>query len=137
MKIQTVLMVDDDPAIRRIAHLSLSRVAKWDVILAESGAQAIEEALKVHPDVILMDVMMPNMDGPTALKHLQERPEFSSTPVIFMTAKVLREEVESYTNMGAAGVITKPFDPLVLPGTIKEILSTFVPGAKKLASCPA
>lgn len=133
MKIETVLMVDDDPSIRRIADLSLTRVGKWKVLLAESGAQAIELAIQHTPDVILMDVMMPQMDGPTALKHLREQVGMANTPVIFMTAKVLRQEMESYTALGAAGVIKKPFDPMMLPKTLLAILEKTQSGVHDVA----
>lgn len=122
MPIRKVLMVDDEQSIRRIAGLSLSRVGGWEVLLAESGEQAIEFTLLHNPDLILMDVMMPSMDGPTAFEMLRERHGVTATPVIFMTAKVLREERESYLKLGAAGVIRKPFDPLLLPSQIVQIL---------------
>lgn len=123
MKIETVLMVDDDPAIRRIADLSLTRVGKWKVLLAESGAQALELAGQTKPDVILMDVMMPQMDGPTTVQRLHRELDLAETPVIFMTAKVMRQEMEAYEQYGAAGVIKKPFDPLTLPRTVQDIVN--------------
>jgi CheY-like chemotaxis protein len=121
MQIKKVLMVDDDPSIRKVANLSLTRVGKWEVVLASSGAEALEMLPTSNPDVILLDIMMPGMDGPTTLSRLREEcPEFTNTPVIFMTAKVLRHEIESYSKLGALGVIIKPFDPLTLP---KEIIT--------------
>ncbi|MDH3726386.1 MAG: response regulator [Myxococcales bacterium] len=118
-----VLIVDDEADIRRIGELSLQSVAGWQVLLAESGVEGVEAA-KVHrPDLILMDMMMPEMDGLTALKQLRKNPELESTPVVFMTAKVHREEISRYLEAGAAGVVHKPFDPMTLPDEIRRILN--------------
>lgn len=116
-------MVDDDSAIRRVSELSLTRIAKWRVVLADSGFAAIEIIHQLKPDVILLDVMMPGMDGPTTYAALRNHPNAKTVPIIFMTAKVQRQEVQSYHQLGAAGVITKPFDPLLLAGEIRAILS--------------
>ncbi len=124
MNIGKVLMVDDDPSIRKVAEVTLKRVGKWEVALADSGTTALQIADSFKPDVILLDVMMPGMDGPTTYKHLQENEATSSTPVIFMTAKVQRQEVESYCKLGAVGVITKPFNPMTLPSEILALLAT-------------
>jgi CheY-like chemotaxis protein len=121
--IAKVLMVDDEPHVRRVAELSLSRVGKWTVILAASGPEAIAAAEREKPDLILLDVMMPGMDGPTTLNALQELPATASIPVVFMTAKVQEREIERYLGLGAAGVICKPFDPMELPDHIRRIVS--------------
>lgn len=121
MVITRVLMIDDEPHIRRIGELSLKSVGKWQVRLASSGAEGIEMATAERPDVILLDVMMPGMDGPTTLTKLRESPTTASIPVIFMTAKVQKHEVERYVRIGAAGVISKPFDPMALPDEIRRI----------------
>lgn len=123
MHINRVLIVDDDPIIRKVAEISLSRVGKWTVMQAESGVQALSMAEEFLPDIILLDVMMPGTDGPTVFQRLSVLPSTATTPVIFMTAKVQRHEVQEYYALGAAGVITKPFDPLLLPGQIQSILS--------------
>jgi CheY-like chemotaxis protein len=122
MEINKVLMVDDDQSIRRICQVSLANVGKWQVILAESGYDGLELARKEKPDVILLDVMMPGMDGPTTLLKLREDDELKHIPVILMTAKVQPQEVEQYTRLGASGVISKPFDPLTLPSEIRKLL---------------
>jgi CheY-like chemotaxis protein len=122
MEINKVLMVDDDQSIRRICQVSLSNVGRWQVILAESGYDGLELARKEKPDVILLDVMMPGMDGPTTLLKLREDEELKHIPVILMTAKVQPQEVEQYTRLGATGVISKPFDPLTLPSEIRKLL---------------
>ena len=121
--IEKVLMVDDEPHVRRVAELCLARVGHWNVILATSGAEALALAEREQPDLILLDVMMPGMDGPTTLSALQAHAALASIPVIFMTAKVQEHEIQRYLALGAAGVICKPFDPLELPGQIRRILS--------------
>lgn len=123
MNIQKILMVDDDPSILMIAQISLEKVGQWTVQVVDSGRKALELLDFYKPDLILLDVMMPGMDGPTTFKKLQENQELMSTPVIFMTAKVQKNEVESYCNLGAAGVISKPFDPLTLPTEIRAIIA--------------
>ncbi len=121
--VNKVLMVDDDADIRLIGKVSLSGVGRWQVVLASSGAEALSLAAGEKPDVILLDVMMPLMDGPATLARLKESPETREIPVIFMTAKVLTDEVAGYLKMGAAGVIKKPFDPMTLPNEIREVLA--------------
>jgi two-component system OmpR family response regulator len=121
--IAKVLLVDDEPHIRRVAELSLTRVGGWSVVLAESGPDAIAAAERERPDVILLDVMMPDMDGPTTLRALQERDAVAGIPVVFMTAKVQAHEVARYLGLGAAGVICKPFDPVKLPEHVRRIFS--------------
>lgn len=122
MRIETVLMVDDEVDIRRIGQIALERLGHWRVLLASTGAEAIALAAKEQPDVILLDVMMPGMDGPTTFDRLRAQPETAHTPVIFMTAKVQHHEVDRYLSLGAAGVIGKPFDPMALPATIRALL---------------
>lgn len=120
--IQKVLLVEDEPDIRRIGEFSLRRVGKWEVVLACSGSEGVERAAAEQPDVILLDVMMPGMDGPTTFTELQAQPNTAHIPVIFMTAKVEKREVERYLMLGAAGVISKPFDPMGLPAEVVRIL---------------
>ena len=117
-----VLLVDDEPDIRRIGQISLEHVGRWTVVQAQSGLQALSVAALEHPDVILLDVMMPELDGPGTFTRLREDPATANIPVIFMTAKAQPHEVESYRALGAAGVIAKPFDPMTLPGEIRTIV---------------
>jgi two-component system, OmpR family, response regulator len=124
MEISTVLMVDDDPSISRIAELVLSRVGGWKVTLAPSGKEALKALENFRPDVILLDVMMPEMDGPTTFSQIRDVHHID-VPVIFMTAKVQRHEVDGYKAIGAAGVITKPFDAKSLPDSIKSIVEAW------------
>jgi CheY-like chemotaxis protein len=122
-EIHSILLVDDEPDIRTIAEMSLSQVGGWKTILASNGAQALELAAKHKPDVILLDVMMPEMDGVSTFKALAAAAETRNIPVIFMTAKVQSHEKADYVGFGAAGVIAKPFDPMRLPSDIQAILS--------------
>ena len=122
MNISSVLMVDDDANIRRITQLVLTRVVNWEVKLASSGKEALEFLKDYQPDLILLDVMMPGMDGPTTLHAIKQTYSNTAPPIIFMTAKALKTEVELYLNLGSAGVITKPFDPKSLPDEIFSIL---------------
>jgi CheY-like chemotaxis protein len=122
-EIAKVLLVDDEPDIRRIGELSLRRVGGWDVAMASSGAEAIALAESYRPDVILLDVMMPAMDGPQTLALLRARPGLESVPVIFVTAKVQREDVAHLRSLGASGVVSKPFDPMNLPAEVRRIVS--------------
>ncbi|HEY0094476.1 MAG TPA: response regulator [Archangium sp.] len=122
MTIRKVLLVDDEDDIRTIGQLSLSRVGGWQTVLAASGAEAVTQAAAEQPDLILLDVMMPGMDGPTTLGQLRAQAATAKTPVIFMTAKIQKQEVARYLELGAVGVIGKPFDPMTLPAEIKKLL---------------
>lgn len=117
------MLVDDEADIRTIGELALQSVGGWEVVLAESGARALEKAPTERPDVILLDVMMPKLDGPSTFAKLREIAELRDTPVIFMTAKVQKQEVARYLGLGAAGVIPKPFDPMTLPDEIRAIVA--------------
>lgn len=127
MRIETVLIVDDDPGIRKIAEVSLNRIGKWNVLQADSGLKAIERACALRPDLILLDVMMPEMDGPTTYMMLQQNLATARIPVIFLTAKVQMHEMKVYQQLGACGIISKPFDPISLPAEIMQILETANP----------
>lgn len=124
MPISKVLMIDDEPDIRQVGQMSLKAVGKWMVVLAKDGLEGISLAATEQPDVVLLDVMMPGMDGPTTLTKLREQEATRLIPVIFMTAKVQKHEVERYSAMGAAGVISKPFDPMSLPKEIRRIVES-------------
>ena len=122
MDIKKILLIDDDQHIRRICQVCLTNIGHWQVALAQNGFEGLDMARKEKPDVILLDVMMPGMDGPTTLLQLREDPELRDVPVILMTAKVQPQEVEQYTRLGATGVISKPFDPMTLPSEIKKLV---------------
>jgi two-component system OmpR family response regulator len=123
-QIHRVLLVDDEPDIRRIGQLSLERVGGWQVVLASSSAEALATAGRERPDVILLDVMMPVADGPTTLARLREQADTAEIPVIFMTAKVQHHEVQRLLGLGAVGVIPKPFDPMTLPDEVRRVLAS-------------
>lgn len=116
-----VMMVEDDQDIQTVAQLALETVGGLSVEIFSSGKEAIENVEQINPDLILLDVMMPEMDGPSTLKELQKIDTVSKIPVIFMTAKAQSHEVENYKALGAIDVITKPFDPMSLASDIKEI----------------
>jgi two-component system OmpR family response regulator len=113
-KIESVLCVDDDPDICEVVQATLRLIAGLDVHTARSGEQAIDLAYELRPDLILLDVMMPGLDGPSTLKRMREHALLADIPVIFLTAKVLLAEVAHLLQLGAIGVIGKPFDPLKL-----------------------
>lgn len=122
LQINKILLVDDDPSIRKIAQITLANVGKFQVTAVSSGAEAVAAAAAERPDVVLLDVMMPSMDGPTTLARLRATPRLSDLPIIFMTAKVQKHELERLKILGANGIITKPFDPMNLCQQIKSIL---------------
>jgi CheY-like chemotaxis protein len=113
-KIESVLYVDDDPDICEVVKTTLCMIAGLNVHTAGSGEQAIDLAYELRPDLVLMDVMMPGLDGPSTLKRMREHALLRDIPVIFLTAKVLPAEVARFLQLGAIGVIGKPFDPLKL-----------------------
>lgn len=117
-----ILIIDDENDIRRIARLGLSKVGKMDVVEAGSGAEGLEKAISEQPDAILLDVMMPVMDGPATLAALRNNPSTSSIPVIFLTAKAMPSELERLRSLGARGVLTKPFEPMTLPAQVRAVL---------------
>jgi two-component system, OmpR family, response regulator len=117
-----VLIIDDDDDLRLIARLSLARVGGMTVAEAASGAAGLESARVDRPDVILLDVMMPGMDGAATLAALRQDPATAAIPVVFLTAKAMRGEVERLRALGAAGVLTKPFDPRTLADDLRAVI---------------
>ena len=115
------LYAEDDNDIQEITTMALEMLGEFDVQTCDSGRDVVEKALKFRPDLFLLDVMMPGLDGPGALQQLRQVEDFRNTPVIFITAKVMGEEIGRYTAMGVLGVIEKPFDPEALPEKIREI----------------
>jgi two-component system OmpR family response regulator len=111
---QSVLYVDDDPDICSIVQATLRLVPGLNVQTADSGERAIDLAYELRPDLVLMDVMMPGLDGPSTFKRMRESALLAKMPVIFMTAKVLPAQIAQLLQLGAIGVIVKPFDPLKL-----------------------
>ncbi|HEY9789225.1 MAG TPA: response regulator [Candidatus Obscuribacterales bacterium] len=123
--VSKILLVDDDPGIRFIASISLVEVGKFEALMVESGRKALEVVSDFRPDVILLDVMMPGLDGPATFELLRKKPGIAQVPIIFITAKVQKHEVQSYYNLGAAGVLLKPFDPITLPQQIATVVQSW------------
>ena len=122
MQRKRVLIIDDEDDIREVAEATLELTEEWEVLTASSGARGIEQARASRPDAILLDVMMPDMDGPATLAALQQDPETNQIPVIFLTAKVQASDRRRFADLGIRGVIAKPFDPLSLGRQVKEIV---------------
>lgn len=117
-----VLIIDDEDDIREVAALSLETVAGWEVAMAGSGAAGIVKAQEMKPDAILLDVMMPVMDGPSTFRELRSIPETANIPVILLTAKVQAADQKRFSDLGVARVMFKPFDPLTLAKEIAAAL---------------
>jgi two-component system, OmpR family, response regulator len=118
--LRTVLYVDDEPDIREIVQLALGLEQGLTVHTSDSGERGLTLARQLQPDLLVLDVMMPGLDGPATLKRMREDPAIAHIPVIFMTAKAMPREVALFRSMGAVGVIGKPFDPMQLS---KQVLS--------------
>lgn len=117
-----VLYVDDEPDIREIAELSLSLDRDLEVRTADGGAEALAIVPDWRPDAILLDVMMPHMDGPAVLAKLREDPATAQVPVIFVTARAQQAEIQNFATLDARGVIAKPFDPVALAAQVRALL---------------
>ncbi len=126
--LQRLLYIEDEPSIQAIVKLTLEDIGRFTVHGCTSGSEAIATGADFMPDLILLDVMMPGMDGPTTLKALRQLPELAATPVIFMTAKNSPEEIARLKAEGAIAVITKPFDPLTLCDEIQNAWHTHTQG---------
>ncbi|MEM9004697.1 MAG: response regulator [Cyanobacteria bacterium P01_F01_bin.86] len=118
-----VLVVDDDDGVREIIQLSLETVAGWNVLTATSGQEGIAIAKTQQPDLILLDVMMPDEDGIVVFQHLQTDPVTQSIPTILLTAKAQLSERKGFMEMGVNGVIVKPFQARELVQQINQILA--------------
>lgn len=122
--IERILYVEDDPDIRAVAELALVDVGGFEVQLCESGQQALELVGNFEPDLVLLDVMMPGMDGPATLNALRNLDGGFDVPVVFMTARLQPAEIEEYRAQGAIGVIPKPFDPMTLAEEIRALVAS-------------
>jgi CheY-like chemotaxis protein len=124
-----ILIIDDEDDIREVAALSLETIAGWDVVTANSGAQGLARAIEHQPDAVLLDVMMPGMDGPTTFRELRKNPATSRIPVVLLTAKVQSNDQKRFADLGVEAVLLKPFDPLTLATQIADALGwSKVPG---------
>jgi two-component system, OmpR family, response regulator len=119
--LQKICYVEDDDDIQRIARLALERIGKMQVEVVSDPTKAIEAMLAFQPDLVMLDWMMPVMDGPTVFKRMREQAGLQAIPVVFITAKASPRELEELRELGAAGVISKPFSPKDLPEQLRTI----------------
>lgn len=122
MTAKRILVIDDEDDIREVAQLSLEMVGNWEVLTAGSGREGLAVAAAEVPDAILLDVMMPDLDGPSTFAKLQENPRTRNIPVILLTAKMQAADRRRFERLGVNGVITKPFDPMTLAEQVAEAL---------------
>ena len=122
MEIEKVLLIEDDPDIQRVAVIALKFGRGWEVITANDGIEGLEAAESSLPDVILLDAMMPRMDGLETCRRLKANPKLQDIPVIFLTAKSQESEVQEGLDAGALTYLIKPFDPMTLADQIAELV---------------
>ena len=122
MMARKILIIDDEDDIRDVAALSLETVAGWEVLTANSGAQGLARAVEHQPDAILLDVMMPGMDGPSTVRELRKNPATAGIPVLLLTAKVQSSDQRRFADLGVQAVLFKPFDPMTLSTQIASVL---------------
>ncbi|HEY4134010.1 MAG TPA: response regulator [Alphaproteobacteria bacterium] len=120
-QLNRILYVEDEPDIRAVAKLALEAVGGFTIEACSSGQEALAKCAGFGPELILLDVMMPGMDGPSTFAALRATAEGQAVPIAFMTAKVQPSEITRYTDMGAIGVISKPFDPMTLADTVRGL----------------
>ena len=119
--LEKIMLVEDDGDIRTVAAMSLEMVGGLNVLACESGEAALDAIAAFGPQLVLLDVMMPGMNGPEVLARMRARPEGAQVPVAFMTAKVQPEEIRALLALGVIDVIAKPFDPMTLPDRVKAL----------------
>jgi CheY-like chemotaxis protein len=117
-----VLIIDDESDIRDVAQMGLELIGGWHVATAPSGVAGMAQASADRPDVILLDVMMPEVDGPETLRLLRGDPTTAAVPVVFLTARSQVADIEWLKGLGASGVIAKPFDPVTLADDLTKVL---------------
>jgi two-component system, OmpR family, response regulator len=116
-----ICYVEDDEDIQRIVRMSLERIGKMTVTVVSDPTKAIDAIIAFKPDMVMLDWMMPAMDGPTLFKEMKKRPETSTLPVVFITAKAAQRDLDELITLGAAGTISKPFSPKDLPDQLRAI----------------
>lgn len=119
--LERILHVEDEPDIQALVRLSLERIGGFKVLTCENGIVALDSIATFKPDLLLLDVMMPEMDGPTFLATLRTRPEFAGIPAIFLTAKAQPSDIEQLRNLGALAVLTKPIVLMEFAATLTQI----------------
>jgi CheY-like chemotaxis protein len=123
MTTKTILLIDDEPNLAEVISICLSSFKGWNVEVANSGKKGLSIVQTVQPDAILLDVMMPEMDGLTVYQALQKNPATQNIPVIFLTAKVQTSDLKKFAELGVVGTIAKPFEPLVIADQITQLLN--------------
>ena len=116
-----ICYVEDDEDIQRIVRMSLERVGKMEVCVCGDPLRAIEQIIAFKPELVMLDWMMPGMDGPTLFRKMREVPETQALPVVFITAKASQRELDELRTLGAVGTISKPFSPKDLPEQLRAI----------------
>ncbi len=120
-QLQRLTYVEDEPDIRSITEFALRELGGFELDVCANGPEAIARTPDFNPDLIILDVMMPGMDGIETYRRLRAIPELATTPIVFMTAKAMKHETDRYLALGAVDVIAKPFDPIALPDRVREI----------------
>ena len=121
VQLKKILYVEDEPDIREIAKLVLENVGGFEVLAADGGEEALKAIDVFSPDMILLDAMMPGMDGPTTYQEIRKIDTYKETPIAFLTAKLLESDIDAFLGLGAIGVIGKPFDPMSLSEQVKDL----------------
>lgn len=124
-ELKKILYAEDEVDVQTVVELTIQTLSNFEIKICDNGKKLLECVEDYNPDLILLDVMMPEMDGPTTFKNLQINEKTKDIPVIFMTAKAQVHEIENFKGTGISGVITKPFDPLNLCSDIEEIWKGF------------
>jgi DNA-binding response OmpR family regulator len=119
--LQRILLADDEPDILEISRIALETVGGFEVLVCSSGRALLEQLAEFEPDLIIVDVLMPDVTGPDVLREVRRRPELNSVPVVFLTGVIQEEELEELRESGVADVILKPFDPMTLADRINGI----------------
>ena len=122
--LQRILLADDEPDILEIARIALEIVGGYEVSVCDSGEELLARLPEFDPDLVVIDVLMPDMTGPEVLERLREVPGFRSVPVVFLTGIIQEEELEVLRGLGAAAIVTKPFDPMTLADHIDGVWKT-------------
>ena len=120
-ELKKILYVEDQKDIQMIAKAALETIGGYELMICSSGIEALAQIAEFTPDLLLLDVMMPGMDGPATLMEIKKRDDAKNIPVMFMTAKVLPSEIDQLMSMGAISIIPKPFDPVTLANNIQQI----------------
>ncbi|MDG4649269.1 response regulator [Roseibacterium sp. SDUM158017] len=122
--LERILFVEDDPDVHPLIELALERLGGFEVHGFMSGEEAVARAAEIDPQLVLLDVMMPGMDGPETFRALRRLDGFATKPLAFLTAKVARDDIDRLHALGAAAVLSKPFDPMTLAARIRDIWAT-------------